>query len=309
MPFAARRYRWYLPLMPTAIESLDLTGYDLVISSSHCVAKGAIARPDAVHISYTHSPMRYLWDLWPQYFPTGSWRGRISRPLLTWLRAWDVAASARVDQFVANSAFVARRVRRYYRRDSEVVHPPIEVDRFANDDPPGDDYLMVSALVPSKNVELALESFRGLDRRLDIVGSGHLYDELRRSAPDNVRLLGRLSDEELAGAYARCRALVHTAVEDFGIVPLEAAAAGRPTLALGVGGSLETVVPPGGEAPATGVLFDEATPASLRRSLRELEELGTFEPERLVEHARRFDRPCFERRMTGLVEAALRGER
>ena len=311
LPWIRQHYRYALPLMPMAIETLDLTGYDLVISSSHCVAKGVIARPGAVHVSYTHSPMRYIWDLWPRYFPPHGLKGALAQPMLTWLRAWDVAASARVDHFVANSSFVAQRIKRYYRRDSTVIEPPVDTAAFATDAPPGETYLMVSALVESKGLEIAVAAFNELDRPLRIVGQGPLEKELRRLAGPKVELTGWLSDEELRAAYRDARAIVHTAVEDFGIVALEAAASARPVIALGVGGSLETVVPVSagagsGQAP-TGVLFDEPSTQALKRAVLEFEALpaGTFTPEALMAHARPFDRARFQARFQALIDQAL----
>ncbi|MFT4541764.1 MAG: glycosyltransferase involved in cell wall biosynthesis [Planctomycetota bacterium] len=322
IPLVKRYYRYALPIMPMAIETLDLTGYDLVISSSHCVAKGVVARPGAVHISYTHSPMRYIWDLWPRYFPPKGLKGALAQPLLTWLRTWDVTASARVDHFVANSNFVAERIERYYRRKATVIEPPVDVRALSISDPPGDTYLMVSALVESKGLEIAVRAFNELGRPLRIVGQGPLLKELRHMAGPNIELTGRLSDKGLKAAYRDARAIVHTAVEDFGIVALEAAASGRPVIALGVGGSLETVVPTnpregrtrrrasGEPAPApTGVFFYEAEAASLVRAVREFEALpaGSFPREALVAHAEPFDREEFKRRFRALVDEALQG--
>ncbi len=317
LPRASEWYRAYLPLMPMAIESFDLIAYDLVISSSHCVAKGAITRPDAAHLCYVHTPMRYLWDLWPRYFARrGLLHHLVRAPLLTWLRAWDASSAARVDRFLANSAFVARRIRKYYRRESDVVHPPVETGFFRSNGPPGDDYLLVSALVPSKGIELALEAFGRLGRRLRIVGRGPLERELRRIAGPTVEFLGWLEPEDLRSAYESSAALVHPALEDFGIAPLEANSCGRPVIALGQGGSLETVVPllygdpPSGERYATGVLFDQPTSAALEGAVRRFEShREAFDPSRLREHALRFDREVFQRRIRAIAtEALARGD-
>lgn len=309
LPGAERWYRYYLPLMPAAVEGFDLSEYDLVLSSSHCVAKGAIARPDALHVSYVHTPMRYIWDLAPLYFPQRGILGRFLLPhLLTRLRTWDVASSARVDHFVANSSFVAQRIQKYYRREASVVHPPVDTARFAGDAPAGDQYLMVSALVPSKGIELALDAFRVLGRGLRVVGEGPLFETLRSRAPANVRFLGRVGDEELRKLYQGSRALVHTALEDCGIVPLEAAAAGRPTIALGRGGSLDTVVPleRGSPAPPTGVYFHEQSPGALIEAVHAFEAAERhFEPAALRAHARRFDRSVFLQKMSALLDALL----
>jgi len=320
MPFAKRWYRYYLPLMPMAVEAFDLMAYDLVVSSSHCVAKGAIAAPHAVHVSYVHTPMRYIWDLWPRYFPRQGIIGTTLAPVfLTYLRQWDTASAARVDRFVANSAFVARRIRRYYGREAEVVHPPVDTDLFRPMGKSRDGYLMVSALVPSKGVELAIDAFNALRRRLTIVGTGPLERRLRDRAGPTVQLVGRLADAELCDAYASARAVVHTAVEDFGIVALEANAAGCPVIALGRGGSLETVIPRGevgrGKVPghdlcsATGILFHDETVQALKDAILRFEEdPDGFDPARLREHAERFRRGLYKERMRDLISDALRAE-
>jgi glycosyltransferase involved in cell wall biosynthesis len=313
LPRATEWYRYYLPLMPTAVESFDLEPYDLVLSSSHCVAKGAITRPDAVHVSYVHTPMRYLWDLWPRYFANrGLVHDFVVGPMLTWLRSWDSASAARVDRFVANSAFVARRIEKYYRRGSTVVHPPVETEFFQTSRPPGEGYLMVSALVPSKGIEYAIDAFNRSKRRLVIVGRGPLERKLERLAGPTVELVRWLEPEDLRSAYADCAALVHPAVEDFGIVPLEANSCGRPVLALGRGGSLETTVPlqdgdcvPPGRYP-TGVLFGEPSSAALEAAVQRFEShRDAFVPERLREHARAFDREVFKHRIREVVSEAM----
>jgi glycosyltransferase involved in cell wall biosynthesis len=321
VPGARKHYRYLLPLMPAAVEAFDLSAYDLVISSSHCVAKGVIPRPDALHLAYLHTPMRYIWDLAPLYFPPRGILGRYVLPhVLRSLRQWDVSSSARVDRFIANSRFVAQRIEKYYRRSSVVVHPPVDTDFFHCDRPPGRGYLMVSALVPSKGIELAIEAFDRLALPLRIVGQGPLERALRRRAGPTIEFLGRLSAEDLRKAYADCAAVVHTAVEDFGIVALEANACGRAVIALARGGSLETVRtasarPPevhteGDLAPAerypTGILFDQPTSEDLAAAVLEFEaRRDTFEPDLLRQHALGFDREVFEQRMRAITEVAL----
>jgi len=309
LPAAKSRYRYYLPLMPTAIEALDLTGYDLLLSSSHCVAKGALGRPDALHVSYVHTPMRYAWDLWPQYFPPG---GRLPRwlvaPVLNYLRTWDVASSGRVDRYLANSRFVARRIEKYYRRDASVVPPPVNTEFFSIERRDADYYLIVSALVPYKGVELAIRTFNALGRPLKIVGDGPLRKSLESLAGPNIELTGWVSDAALRDYYAGCRALLLPALEDFGIVPLEANAAGRPVITLGRGGPLDSVVPLGNvdELPPTGVFFDELDPDSLSEAVLRFERHeAEFEPEALRRHARRFDREAFRRRMESILEECI----
>jgi glycosyltransferase involved in cell wall biosynthesis len=308
LPASTRRYRSYLPLMPMAIEALDLNAYDLVISSSHCVAKGVIARPDAMHISYMHTPMRYVWDMWPQYVRNPYLRFLLS-PVLTYLRSWDASSSSRVDHFVANSTFVADRIRKYYRRDSTVIHPPVDTEFFNFEGTAGDTYLVVSALVPYKSIDLAIRAFNELGRPLKVVGEGPLRKKLMALAGPNIEFTGWLPDEELRRCYASCRALVFPTLEDFGIVPLEANAAGRPVIALGRGGALDTVVPLNaspGSAPATGVFFHEQSVEALQAAVRYFEDNeGAFHPELLRRHARAFDRSIFKQRIKKFINDTL----
>ncbi len=314
VPGARKYYRFCLPVLPLAAESLDLRDYDLVISNSSGVVKGVLTRPDALHICNCLSPMRYVWDLAPQYFPPNKLTSRfLAPPLLAALRAWDVTSSQRVDRFIAISSFVAARIRKYYRRSATVIHPPVDTARFGGQSRPGDQYLMVSSLVANKGVEIAVDAFSELGRPLRIVGSGPLERRLRRRAAPNVELLGWISDEELTEQYLSCRAFVHTAVEDFGIAPLEAAAAGKPTIALGRGGLLDTVVPIDGasrDAVPTGVFFERPEPRALVEAVRRFEESeGSFHAPALRRHAARFDRKVAAARFTSFVEQALRAHR
>jgi len=320
LPGSARRYRWYLPLMPTAIEAFDLSAYDLVLSSSHCVAKGVIPRPDALHVAYMHTPMRYAWDLWPQYFPpTGPLSRYIVPLLLNYLRTWDTTSAQRVDRFLANSQFVAQRIAKYYRRRATVVYPPVDTEFFTPGGERGDYYLMVTALVPYKGVELAIQSFNALRRPLKIVGSGPLAAQYRALAGPHIELLGWCSNAALHQYYAACRAVIFPAQEDFGIVPLEANATGRPVIALGQGGALETVIPANdpqilgalrsvaaGARSPTGVLFAPRTPAALQEAVRFFEAHETlFCPEALRRHAQQFDRRLFTQRIRHLLTETL----
>ncbi len=314
LPMARERYRHMLPLFPFAIEAFDFNGYDLVLSSSHCVAKGVITPPGAVHVSYVHTPMRYLWDQYGEYFGPGR-AGALTRlgarAFATPLRVWDEASANRVDVYVSNSHHVAARVQKRYRRASEVVHPPVDVERFRVL-PPGeveDFYLMVSALVPYKRVDVAIEAFRRTGRRLRIVGAGPEEKRLKALAGGAVEFLGRRSDEEVAELFSRCRALVFPGEEDAGITPLEAQASGRPVLALGRGGALETVVGlsdgAGTRAP-TGVFFPEPTVGALSGAIERLEKnLPLFDPIVARQNAQRFDRANFKRRMRELIDRAI----
>ncbi len=324
IPGRERWYRYLLPLMPAAIEALDLSAYDMVLSSSHCVAKGVIPRPDTLHVSYIHTPMRYAWDLWPQYFPPRGWVSRYVLPvLLSRLRTWDTVSTHRVDHLVANSRFVAQRIAKYYRREATVIHPPVDTIWFtpASGDRAGpvdfslnansNFYLMVTALVPNKRVDLAIEAFNDLRRPLKIIGSGPLEARLKRLAGPTIEMLGWCSDEVLRQAYAACRAVVFPSQEDFGIVPLEANASGRPVIALAQGGSLETVVPVhvhhDGQtvAPPTGVFFVEPSAPALAEAVRFFEvHEAVFDPAALRQHALQFDRQQFKQRMSRLLDAA-----
>lgn len=283
-----RHYRKMLPLMPLALESFDLSAYDLVISSESGPAKGIIPRPDALHVCYCHSPMRYVWDLAPEYQREAGWlAGAALRLAGPRLRQWDVTTAARVDHFIANSGFVARRIEKYYRREATVIHPPVSLDRFAVG-VPGDTYLCAGQITPYKRIELAVEAFTRMGKPLAIVGDG-ASDRLRAMAGPTVRFLGPLGDAALAEQLARCRALVFPGVEDFGIVPLEVMASGRPVIACARGGALDTVVPG-----KTGILFEEQTVEGLIRAVTRFEAVEThFDPHRIRAHAERFGRPRF----------------
>jgi glycosyltransferase involved in cell wall biosynthesis len=273
LPLAHRHHRWLLPLYPTAIESLDLSAYDLVVSSSHCVAKAVIAAPGAVHVCYCHTPVRYAWDRTEDYVRGSHPLLQLARPALTaaagWLRRWDLQTVGRVDAFVANSENTASKIRKFYDRDAVVVVPPVECERFAGPPPRREYDLVLGGMVPYKRVDLAIEAYRQLpDRQLVLVGDGPERQRLQRTAPANVRFVGRVSEEELRTWYAGARCLVFPGEEDFGIVPLEAQAAGVPVLAFGRGGALESVV-----EGRTGVFFHEPTAESLVAAVRRVDAL------------------------------------
>jgi glycosyltransferase involved in cell wall biosynthesis len=309
LPAAAERYRSYLPLFPAAIRRFDLRGYEVILSSSHAVAKSVPVPSGALHVCYCFTPMRYVWDLYEDYF--GRDAGPLTRlampPLAAWLRRWDRRTAAGVRHFVAISRFVADRIRRAYGRDADVIYPPVDVGRFRIDDGPGDFYLVVSALTPYKRIDLAIEAANRLARPLLVVGSGPEARRLRSLAGPTVELLGWRDDAEVADLYARCRALVFTSVEDFGITPLEAMASGRPVIALGRGGALETVVPMGGADPPTGLLFAHQTVDDLVGAIQAFErDPGRFEPKALRRRAEAFDRPIFKERIASYLDARLR---
>lgn len=266
LPFAKKKYRAYLPLMPIAIEQLDLSAYDLVISSSHAVAKGVITGPDQIHVCYCHSPIRYAWDLQHQYLrQTGLTRGLRSlsaRLILHYIRIWDLRTANGVDQFIANSAYIARRINKIYRREAVVVHPPVDIGRFTARLGKEDFYFTASRLVPYKRVDLIVEAFTAMPaRRLIVIGDGPEMERVRKLAGPNVTLLGFQPNEVLRDHLQRARAFVFAAEEDFGILPVEAQACGTPVIAFGKGGALETVIgldDAQGRAP-TGLFFGEQT--------------------------------------------------
>jgi len=303
LPAAARWYRHYLPLLPAAAESLDLRGHDLVLSSSHCAAKGVRPGPGALHLCYCHTPMRYVWDRFDDYFGPGraSPLARLAiRPLAARLRAWDVRTAARVHRFAANSAYVAGRIRRYYRRDSVVIPPPVDTDFFTpGEDRPGAYDLVVSALAPYKRLDLVLDAYRGTGWPLRIVGSGPEAARLRALAPPEAAFLGQLTDDELRDQYRGARAVLMPGVEDAGIVPLEALACGRPAVVFGEGGGAETI-----EHGRTGLVFREPTAAALREAVLTLEK-ARFDRLALRARAEAHRREVFEDRVRAFVEGAL----
>jgi len=309
LPFAESKYRNYLPFFPRAIESLDFSGYDFILSSSHCVAKGATPRSDALHVCYCYTPMRYVWDLYDEYFGpdrVGWLKGKIIARCAKRLRAWDAASSERVHHFVAISRHVAERIKRHYGRESDVICPPVDCAMFAPSERQGDYFLIVSALAPYKRVDPAVEAFNRLGLKLKIVGAGPEAERLKALAEPNVEFLGWQSDEALRGFYAECRALIFPGEEDFGITPLEAMASGRPVIAYGKGGALETVVAPGGLEPPTGLFFREQTADALVEAVRQFERLeGAFSKADLRAHALKFDRPIFKQKVDEYVKQRL----
>jgi glycosyltransferase involved in cell wall biosynthesis len=305
LPSAATRYRQYLPLFPAAVRGFDLAGYDLVISLSHCAAKAVRRPPGTLHVCYCFSPMRYVWDLYDDYF--GARAPRLVRwampPVASALRAWDRRTGG-VDAFVAISHHIAERIRRVYGRSADVIHPPVDTARFTPVTRPDDFYLVVSALVPYKRVDLAIAAANRLRRRLLVVGTGPEARRLAATAGPSVEFLGWRPDAEVADLYARCRAVLFPAVEDYGIVPLEAAAAGRPTIALGRGGALETMVGlDRGDAPPTAVFFDAQTEQALADAILRFEAAEPrFDPAALRARAAEFDVGVFRRRLRDYLD-------
>ncbi len=307
LPGAATRYRYYLPLFPAAVRGLALDGYDLVLSLSHCVAKAVRVPAGALHLCYCFTPMRYVWDLEADYTQGAGWLTRAALPpVAAALRRWDRRTQG-VDAFVAISHHIADRIRRVYGRASQVIHPPVDVARFCIAEAVDDYYLVVSALVPYKRVDLAVAAAGRLGRRLVVVGTGSQEARLRALAGPGVTFLGWRPDAEVAELYARCRAVLFPSVEDYGIVPLEAAAAGRPTIALARGGALETMIGLDGSEPPTAVFFPEPTVDALAAAITTFEaSAGRFEPRALRARAAQFDRPRFARRLGEFVQERWR---
>jgi glycosyltransferase involved in cell wall biosynthesis len=305
MPLARKRFRWYLPLMPLAIEQLDLSAYDLIISNSHAVSKGVLTRSHQLHISYVHTPIRYAWDMHEQYLGRSGGVGKLkaimARILMHYLRIWDLRTSTGVDYFVANSECVARRIMRTYRRPATVLYPPVNIDEFPLREEKENFYTTVSRLVPYKRVDLLLEAFARMPQReLVVVGSGPELAKLRRKAPPNVHLKGRLSGTEMRDYMARAKAFVYAGEEDFGISMVEAQACGTPVLAFARGGAAEIVVD--GQ---TGLLFDQQTPDAIVSTICEFEREWRFDPARVRCNALRFGVSRFRDGFRNLVNDAV----
>jgi glycosyltransferase involved in cell wall biosynthesis len=307
LPQAGRRYRHYLPLFPTAIELFDLDGYDLVISSSHCAAKSVVRTGRATHVCYCHSPMRYAWDQFGAYFgpdQVGPLKSRLLKPVLASLARWDAATAGRVDRFVANSRYVAGRIGRYYNRRSTVVYPPVNTAFYRpNDSPAGDGgdrgFLVVSALVPYKRIDIAIEACRLAGVPLRIVGRGPEETALRRLAGPDVEFLGWRRDDEIRDLYGRAAAVLLPGVEDFGMVPVEAQACGTPVVALAAGGAVETV-----EDGVTGVLVHDDSAQAFADALTRLPALR-LDPAIIRASALRYSRERFMTEFEAAVAGAI----
>ncbi len=302
LPWSARYFRAYFPLYPMAVESFDLNGFDVILSSSFAFAKGVLPPGSACHICYCHTPLRYLWS---EYHSRSTavrqgWKRLATDPLFSYLRLWDRLSADRVDHFIANSQTTASRIAKFYRRDAAIIHPPVQVAGVTPSRTSEDFFLVVSRLMPYKQVDLAVEAFNQLGLPLKIVGSGPQEAELRRASRSNIEFLGTASDSALAELYSRCRALVFPGIEDFGIVMVEAQAYGKPVIACAGGGASEIVLDG-----KTGVLFGDQTADSLIQTVRRFDDL-TFDPERIQENALRFDESEFRRNIGAFVEEKFR---
>ncbi|WP_367715619.1 glycosyltransferase [Nitratireductor sp. GISD-1A_MAKvit] len=302
IPGAKRHYQSLLPLMPFALESLDVSRYDLVISSESGPAKGITPGPQATHVCYCHSPMRYVWDHYHFYRANAGIPARLLMPWLApALRAWDVTTAARVDAFVANSRHVADRIGKYYRRHATVLNPPVSVNDFTPGDGVGDYYLVAGQLVGYKRVELAVRAFTRMKRKLVVIGEGPEAAELKRMAGPTITFLGRVPFEELRNAMAHCRALVFPGTEDFGIVPVEVMASGRPVIAHASGGILDSVVPD-----RTGLLFDDQTEDGLVEAVLRFEARETtFRTGDIRNHALQFGEDRFKQRLQLIIDQEI----
>ena len=305
LPFSRRWFRYYYPFFPLAIESLRLDEFDVVISSSHAVAKGVITAPHQIHLSYCHSPMRYAWDQQSHYLRTSLFSLPVVL-LLHVLRLWDAVSAARVDRFLANSHFVAGRIRKFYRREAEVLHPPVALSRFRPGVEREDFYLSVGRLVPYKRTDLIIEAFNAMPgRRLLVVGDGPQRSQLAAQAGPGVELLGHVDDAKVAELLGRCRGFVFAGVEDFGINMVEAQASGAPVIAFNRGGAAEIVL-----EGRTGILFNEQTATSLRQTIERFEALlaatpNPFAPHPIAASAQRFSQDHFRRGLRAAVERAI----
>jgi glycosyltransferase involved in cell wall biosynthesis len=316
IPGFEKNYRIFLPLFPKAIESFNFDDFDLCISVSHSVAKGIRVGPDSLHICLCLTPMRYIWDRFDDYFTeTGGLKRYVAQKLFPGLRRWDTESSSRVDLFVSISEFVRWRVQKFYNRPSKVIYPFADTDYYKPEigaeniarfgESGGDYYLVVSALVPYKRVGDVVTAFDGFGRRLVIAGDGPEKEKLVKTAPPNVEFTGWISDQNLLSLYRNCRALIFPGVEDFGIVPVEVQACGRPVLALAEGGALETVVGPIiGESvdtpDATGLFFRSVGPDQIRAAIKKFETMA-FDPETVRQNALRFAKPVFMKAMLDFV--------
>lgn len=304
LPRARRYYQKYLPLMPMALEMLDLQSYDLVISSESGPAKGVIVNPLATHVCYCHSPMRYVWDRYHDY---RLFSGPITRaamtPLMHYMRLWDQLSAQRVDYYIANSEFVGKRIGKYYGRHAEVIYPPVATREFDTSRAAEDFYLYVGRLVPYKRPDLLVEACTRLNRRLVVIGDGEMMPHLKRIAGPTIELLGRQEFSVIRDHYARCRATLVAGVEDFGIVPVEAMASGKPVIAYGHGGALETVVDG-----LSGILFQDATPEAAANAIRRFERCADrFDRRAICAHAAQFSDQVFRARFTAYLARVVPG--
>lgn len=298
-PLSKKKFRWYLPLMHAATEGYDLSNYDIVLSDSSGMAKGVITGQETLHICYCHTPTRYLWsdhNLIIDNLERIKSVGRLSQIFRGYLRVWDRLAADRVDKFIANSKFVASRIKKYYRRESEVIYPSVEINSFYISDKIEDYFLLISRLRPYKRVDIVISAFNKLGLSLKIIGIGEEERQLRKEAKDNIEFLGQVDDKQKNYYLSRCKALIHPQEEDFGITPIEAMASGRPVIAFGGGGAIETIIDK-----KTGILFDEQSWEALADTIIRFKQQN-FDPVFIRNHAKQFDIFLFKQKIKEFVD-------
>jgi glycosyltransferase involved in cell wall biosynthesis len=304
LPFGKKHHRAFLPLFPMAIEQFDLRDHDLVISSSYAVAKGVLTSSDQLHICYCHSPMRYIWDLTFQYLEASGLKGGLKsfivRAIFHYIRLWDQSSAIRVNEFIANSHYIAHRIQKCYNRPATVIYPPVDVDKFSVSPVKDDYFITVSRLVPYKRIDLTIQAFNELKLPLVVVGDGPARKELEKIAHKNITFVGHLGEEALSECLRKARAFIFSAEEDFGIVNVEAQASGVPVIALGRGGALETVI-----KDKTGLFFYKQDAPSIIAAVKEfLSKETAFDPQIIRANAEQFPRSRFEREFKAFVDAA-----
>jgi glycosyltransferase involved in cell wall biosynthesis len=302
IPMATKLYTKMLPMMPKAFESFDLNGYDLILSSSSSCAKGIITSHNSTHISYVHTPMRYAWDLYHDYYNGSGFITKASMNIfMPSIRKWDVLNTFRIDHLVANSNYVAKRINKYYKRDAEVIHPPVNTDFFSPNGKESEDfYVVFSRFVPYKRIDLAIKACTDMRKRLVVIGDGEQRDYLKSIAGKTIEFTGRIPDEEVRDYLQRCKAMIFSAEEDFGIVPVEAQACGRPVIAYGKGGALETV-----KSGVTGVHFNNQTVPSLKKAIVDFEKIE-FNQKDILNHAKYFSKDRFKEEIKNQVMKSMR---
>jgi len=302
LPKAKDKYRKYLPLFPLAIEQFDLSKYDLILSSSHAVAKGVLTKSNQLHISYVHTPIRYAWDLYHQYLKESKLesgiKGYIAKYFLHKIRIWDISTVNRVDYYIANSNYIAKRIKKIYGKESKVIYPPVDVEKFKLCEKKEEFYLTASRMVPYKKIDLIVEAFSKTNKKLVVIGTGPDMEKIKAKAGKNIELMGYQSDEVMIDMMQKAKAFVFAAEEDFGITPVEAQACGTPVICLGKGGTKETVLDM-----VTGVYFMEQTVEALLEAIQKYEKnLDIFNPKTIRDNALKFSRERFETEIKTFVE-------
>jgi len=303
LPFAKKYFRYYLPLFSYAVESFDLREYDLILSSSHSVAKNVLTTSEQIHICYCHTPMRYAWDMYYEYTEELHFIKRvIAKYFLHKIRVWDIASLNRVDYFIANSKFIQQRIKNVYHRESTVIYPPVDVERFKLCEEKEDYYVAFSRLVPYKKIDLIVEAFNKNGLKLKVVGTGPQIDKIKALASLNVEILGYQNDEAIVKIIQRAKALVFGAIEDFGIVPVEAQACGTPVICLNQGGTAETVIDG-----VTGIYFEEQSVTSINSAIHRFKKSSHyFNPKQIRDHALQFSKQRFEKEIYAFIHAKMR---